>query len=176
MIKKIVFLSLMLIATLGCIAQEHLYITPVSSCKFDLGDVSNVYDMTIDMQIYREITDRSWTRLCYGIGFRSVNGDFEPIIDVSFGVGIDFGNFYGSFDLRPTLKYVGNGHQIYGDEMSFGLIPKLGVGYNWFITDWITLFAETGFYKEFVVIYTRDDLNVNSFGIYLNIGFRFKHI
>ena len=176
MIKKFVFLSLMLIASLGCIAQDHLYITPVSSCKFDLGDASNVYDMTIDMQIYGEITDRLWTKLCYGIGFSSVDGDFKPIIGVSFGAGIDFGNFYGSFDLIPTIKCVGNGHQIYGDEITFGLIPKLGVGYNWFITDWMALFAETGFYKEFDVIYSKNYLNVNSFGIYLNIGFRFKHI
>jgi len=176
MFKRIVFFCLMFIASLGCIAQDHLYITPVSSSKFELGDVSNVYGMTIDMQIYREITHRSWTRLCYGMGFRSVDGDFEPIIGVSFGVGIDFGNFYGILDLMPTIKCIGNGHQVYGDEFAFRLMPKVGIGYNWFISHCTALFVETGFYKEFDVIYTRNDLNVNSFGIYLNIGFRFQHI
>lgn len=176
MFKRIVFFCLMLITSLGCVAQTRLYLTPVYNRNFEFGDACNSYDMTFNLQIYNEISDRSWTRVCYGIGVCFMGAYFEPSIDISFGVGVDFWNFYGILDLKPTIKRIGNGHQVYGDEIAFGIIPKLGIGYNWFITDGIALFAETGFYKEFDVIYTRSDMNVNSFGIYLSIGFRIKDI
>lgn len=157
-------------------SQTHLYLTPVYNRNFEFGDACNSYDITVNLQVYNEISDRSWARVCYDIGACFIDGYFEPSIGFSLGAGIDFDNFYSSFDLIPTIKCVGNGHQVYGDEIAFGLIPKLGIGYNWFITDGIILFAETGFYKEFDIIYTRSDMNVNSFGIYLNIGFRIKSI
>lgn len=176
MLKKIVLLTLMAINGFACMPQDHLYIVPVSSSRFDFGDVYNAYDITLDMQIYREISDRAWTRIYFGLGGRFINDYWEPIFGLGFGVGYNLGNFYGSLDFKPTFSYTGNGHQVYGDEFAFRLMPKVGIGYNWFISDCTALFVETGFYKELNIICTRKDLNIDSFGIYLNFGFKFKHV
>jgi hypothetical protein len=97
------------------------------------------------------------------------NKDFGPIISMSYGVGIDFDNFYGLLDFRPIFKSTTT-------DIVFGVITKLGVGYNFKLTDSSVLFIESGLFKEFDVIYTSDKLDIDSFGIYLNIGFKFKHI
>jgi hypothetical protein len=169
MIKKIVLLSLMFITGLGCVAQDHVYVSPVFNTRFDFGVNYNVYDITVDFQHYKEIGERSWSKFTYGIGCRVANKDFGPIISMSYGVGIDFDNFYGLLDFRPIFKSTTT-------DIVFGVITKLGVGYNFKLTDSSVLFIESGLFKEFDVIYTSDKLDIDSFGIYLNIGFKFKHI
>lgn len=176
MFKKIAFFILLSAVGASCFSQDHIYISPLFSNKFDFGQDYKSYDITVDLHHCREISDVLWSRFSYGIGMRFINGTFGPIFNIGYGVGLNVSNFYGLIDFNPVIKCVGNGHQVNGDEISFGIIPKLGIGYNWFITDDVILFGETGFYKEFDIIYTSDDLKINSFGIYLNIGFKFKHI
>lgn len=174
MIKKIVFFISMLIASVGCFSQEYLYITPSFNNKFDFGLDSRVYDITIDIQLYREISESTFTRFSYGIGARFISGVFGPIFEISYGVGKKFNNFYGLVDFTPTIKCVGKDHQVNGDEMAFGFIPKIGVGYNIPLSESMFIFVEVGGFKEFEIIYSRDDLNVNSYGVYVNVGFKFK--
>lgn len=174
MIKKFVFFCLMLITSLGCMAQTHLYISPAVRTSIDFGNRNVFYELTGDFLLRSQITDELWSRLYYCVGERIIDHGLVPFLGISYGIGMNFNNWYGVADFRPVLKYVGNGHQIYGDEICIGLIPKISAGYEHELSKYTSLFAELGFFKELDLIYSREDLNINSFGFCLSVGVRFK--
>ena len=176
MCKKLFIFILILTANLSCFSQGFFCASPTLNGKIDFGEQSTTYGLSVNFQYYREIGEITWTRLSCGIGFSVVNDDFGPIISLGYGVGINFGDFYGLLDFSPTINCVGTGAQVYGDEISLGIMPKIGFGHNWNFTETTTLFTEIGFYREFTLIYTRDNVKSNSYGFYLNIGIKLKYI